>query len=125
MKCVSWASLLVHTFASPCLGCEPKARVTRRKVILRGKIQKLLMFKLQENERSMRNSLTMRQKDPLKDEDVFALINTSIMNTSIVSSFGLNVVVLNEDDNKKINEELWHIDLPIVLLGLYSLVCRV
>ncbi len=73
----------------------------------------------------MKNSLTMRQKDPLKDEDVFALINTSIMNTSIVSSFGLNVVVLNEDDNKKINEELWHIDLPIVLLGLYSLVCRV
>ncbi len=28
MKCDSWASLLAHPFASPCLGCKPKARVT-------------------------------------------------------------------------------------------------
>ncbi len=27
MKCDSWASFLACTFASPCLGCEPKARV--------------------------------------------------------------------------------------------------
>jgi hypothetical protein len=27
MKCDSWASLLAHTFARPCLGHEPKARV--------------------------------------------------------------------------------------------------
>jgi hypothetical protein len=27
MKCDSWASLLAHTLASPCLGCEPKAKV--------------------------------------------------------------------------------------------------
>jgi hypothetical protein len=27
MKCDSWASLLVRTLASPCFGCEPKARV--------------------------------------------------------------------------------------------------
>jgi hypothetical protein len=27
MKCDSWASLLACTFASPCLGHEPKARV--------------------------------------------------------------------------------------------------
>jgi len=27
MKCDSWASLLARTLASPCLGCEPKARV--------------------------------------------------------------------------------------------------
>ncbi len=27
MKCDSWASFLARTFASPCLGCEPKARV--------------------------------------------------------------------------------------------------
>ncbi len=28
MKCDSRASLLARTLASPCLGCEPKARVT-------------------------------------------------------------------------------------------------
>ncbi len=28
MKCDSQASLLVRTFASPCLGCKPKVRVT-------------------------------------------------------------------------------------------------
>jgi hypothetical protein len=27
MKCDSWASLLAHTFTSPCLGCEPKTKV--------------------------------------------------------------------------------------------------
>jgi hypothetical protein len=27
MKCDSWASHLAHTFASPCLGHEPKVRV--------------------------------------------------------------------------------------------------
>jgi len=27
MKCDSRVSLLAYTFASPCLGCEPKARV--------------------------------------------------------------------------------------------------
>jgi hypothetical protein len=27
MKCDSWASLLAHTFASPCFGREPKVRI--------------------------------------------------------------------------------------------------
>jgi hypothetical protein len=27
MKCDSWASFLACTFANPCFGCEPKARV--------------------------------------------------------------------------------------------------
>jgi hypothetical protein len=27
MKCDSWASFLAHTFASPCFGRKPKARV--------------------------------------------------------------------------------------------------
>jgi len=27
MRCDSWASLLACNLASPCLGCEPKARV--------------------------------------------------------------------------------------------------
>jgi hypothetical protein len=27
MKCDFWASLLARTFASPCFGCEPKAKV--------------------------------------------------------------------------------------------------
>jgi len=27
MRCDSWASLLAHTLASPCLGHKPKARV--------------------------------------------------------------------------------------------------
>jgi hypothetical protein len=34
MKCDSRASLLAHTFASLCLGCEPKARVMTYKVSL-------------------------------------------------------------------------------------------
>jgi hypothetical protein len=46
------------------------------------------------------------QEDLLKDEDVFASINTSVVNTSITSSFGPNVVVLDENDNKNANEEL-------------------
>ncbi len=27
MKCASWASFLARTLASPCFGCEPKAKV--------------------------------------------------------------------------------------------------
>jgi len=32
MICDSWASLLPRTLASPCLGCEPKARVATEQV---------------------------------------------------------------------------------------------
>ncbi len=33
MKCDSWASLLAPTFASPCLGYEPKVGVMRMKIV--------------------------------------------------------------------------------------------
>jgi hypothetical protein len=46
------------------------------------------------------------QVDPPKDEDVFISIKTSIVNTSIASSIGPNVVVLNGKDSKKTSEEL-------------------
>jgi hypothetical protein len=36
MKCDSWASLLAHTFASPCLGREPKTRVAIIQVCIHG-----------------------------------------------------------------------------------------
>jgi hypothetical protein len=62
------------------------------------------------------------QEDPLKDEDVFALINTSIMNTSITSSYGLNVAALDEDVNKNVGQELKHANLLVVLLNSYSFV---
>jgi hypothetical protein len=32
MKYDSWASLLAHSFASPCFGCEPKVRVATKVV---------------------------------------------------------------------------------------------
>ncbi len=64
------------------------------------------------------------QKDPLKDEDVFTLINTSVINTSIASSSRPNVIALDEDDNKKVGEEWQSADLPIVLLNPYSFVGR-
>ncbi len=34
MKCDSWASPLVRTFTSPCLGCEPKAKVVTPIIII-------------------------------------------------------------------------------------------
>jgi hypothetical protein len=34
MKCDSWSSPLARTFASPCLGCEPKAKVARPIIII-------------------------------------------------------------------------------------------
>jgi hypothetical protein len=33
MKCDSRVSLLAYTFASPCLACEPRVRVTTYKVV--------------------------------------------------------------------------------------------
>jgi hypothetical protein len=53
---------------------------------------------------------------------VLTLINTSNVNTSIVSSSGPNVVTLNEDDSKKIGEELRRANLPIVPLNSYSFI---
>jgi hypothetical protein len=47
------------------------------------------------------------------------------VNTSIASSSRLNVAVLNEDDNKKTDEELQCADLTIVPLSLYSFVCQI
>jgi len=32
MRCDSWASLLAYTFASPCLGREPKTKVVARPI---------------------------------------------------------------------------------------------
>jgi hypothetical protein len=34
MKCDSWASLLAHTFASPCFGGEPKVKVATLKTFI-------------------------------------------------------------------------------------------
>jgi hypothetical protein len=36
MKCDSWASLLARTLASPCFGCEPKARVITCSLFIHG-----------------------------------------------------------------------------------------
>jgi hypothetical protein len=49
----------------------------------------------------------------------------SVVNTSITSSSRLNVAVLNEDDNKKVGEELRRADLPIVPLSSYSFVHQI
>ncbi len=65
------------------------------------------------------------QEDPPKDKDVFTSINTFVINTLIASSYGLNVAALDEDDNKKIGEELHHANLFIVHLSPYSFVCQV
>ncbi len=54
---------------------------------------------------------------------MLASINTSIMNTLITSSYGLNVVALDEDNNKKVSEELQRVDLFIIPLSPYSFVC--
>ncbi len=53
---------------------------------------------------------------------MFTLINTSVVYTSITSSSGPNVAALYWDDNKKINEELQHVNIPIVPLSPYSFV---
>jgi hypothetical protein len=51
---------------------------------------------------------------------VFTLINTSIVNTLIVSSSRPNVIALDEDGSKKVGEKLRHVDLPIISLSPYS-----
>ncbi len=56
---------------------------------------------------------------------MFTSINTFVVNTSITSSFGLNVGALNGDNNKKIGEKLQHVDLPIVPLSPYRFVHQV
>ncbi len=56
---------------------------------------------------------------------MFTLVITYVVNTSIASSSRLNVAVLNEDDNKKTDEELQCADLTIVPLSLYSFVCQI
>ncbi len=60
------------------------------------------MFKLRENVSD--ELINHEQEDPLKDEDVLTLINTSIVNTSITSSSGSNVAALDGDNNKKVGE---------------------
>ncbi len=81
------------------------------------------MFKLRENVSD--ELINHEQEDPLKDEDVLTLINTSIVNTSITSSSGSNVAALDGDNNKKVGEELRHVNLPVVLLSPYRFVHQV
>jgi hypothetical protein len=42
MKCDSRAPLLAHTFANPCLGCKPKARVAIKEVFHEFKVDEAL-----------------------------------------------------------------------------------
>jgi hypothetical protein len=63
------------------------------------------------------------QKDPPKEEDVLASVNTSIINTLITSSIWLNVVALDVEKSKNVNEELQNANLPIDPLSLYCFVC--
>ncbi len=51
---------------------------------------------------------------------MLTLINTSIVNTSIVSSYRPNVIALDEDGSKKVGEKLQYVDLPIISLSPYS-----
>jgi hypothetical protein len=53
---------------------------------------------------------------------VLTSINMSIVNTSIASSFGPNVLALDGDDSKKTGEELQFTDLLVVPLRLCSFV---
>jgi hypothetical protein len=75
------------------------------------------MFKLQENGKSP----TMSKRSS-KGQSVFASISTSVVNMSIASSFEPNVTALDENDGKKVGEELQCVNLLIVPLNPYGFV---
>jgi hypothetical protein len=60
-----------------------------------------------------------------KGQSVFASISTSVVNMSIASSFEPNVTALDENDGKKVGEELQCVNLFIVPLNLYGFVYRI
>jgi hypothetical protein len=100
-----------------------KTQILKKKSFFRGRNPKNANVQAGKEWEANEELTNHEQEDPLKDEDVFALINTSIMNTLITSSNGPNFMALDEDDNKNVGEELQHAELPIVLLNLYSFVC--
>lgn len=81
-------------------------QVLKKKVVLARKIEKPSMFKLLREQEASEKFTYHEQKDPPKDEDVLALVNTSIINMLIASSTWLNVVALDVKESKNFNEEL-------------------
>jgi hypothetical protein len=55
---------------------------------------------------------------------VFAYINTSMVNTSIVLSSSLNVASIDAYESQKVNEELQGIKPPLDPLSLYNFELR-
>jgi hypothetical protein len=83
-----------------------KIQVLKKKGLFRGRNSKNVNVQATRKWEASEEPTDHEQEDPPKDENVFTSINTSVINTSITSSFRSNVVALDGDDNKKVGEEL-------------------
>ncbi len=102
-----------------------KTHIPKKKGCSLGRNTKSVDVRIAKEREANGELIKHEQKDPPKDKDVFASINTFVLNTSIAFSSRPNVTALDEDDNKKASEELWHTDLLVVPLNLYSFVCQI
>ncbi len=99
-----------------------KTQVSKRKGHSRGKNLESIDVQDLRDQEANEELIDHEQEDLPKDEDVLASINTSIVNTSITSTIGPNVIALNGDNNKKIGEELRCANLLVDPLSPYSFV---
>ncbi len=83
-----------------------KTQVPKKKGCSWGRNPKNVDVKAMREWEASEEFIDHEQEDHLKDEDVFALINAFVVNTSIASSFGPNMATLDEDDSKNTSEEL-------------------
>jgi hypothetical protein len=65
------------------------------------------------------------QEDSQKEDDVLASINRLMVNTSIISSSGPTLVIVDADESYKTSDKLHDVEPPLDVLNLYSFVGRV
>ncbi len=102
-----------------------KTQVLKKKGSYWGRNPKSVDVQVARKRKASEEPINHEQEDLPKGEDVLTLINTSIINTSVTSSFGSNVAALDGDDNKRVGEELRCVDLLVVPLSPYRFVHQV
>jgi len=62
------------------------------------------------------------QEDLQKEDDVFAFVNMSMVNTSITLSLGPTLAAIDTNENQKAGDELQGVEPPPNILNLYTFV---
>jgi hypothetical protein len=78
-----------------------------------------MLLPSQETPKKLNNH---NQEDLWKEDDVLEFVNTLMVNTSITSSLGLTLIIIDANESQKTGDELWGVEPPLDIISPYNFV---